>query len=198
MKKISAIICFLITSTAILAQKKITWGLHAGINISGVTYKNYGINFTTKSKAGFNGGIDVQLPVSSSIIIQPELSFSQLGGKISYLANNIIGNLMENYLSLPILVKYKVQNTGLGIYMGPQYNYLLNANTSTNSTSAATKNNYKRSDLAGIFGAEYYFPCNFGISARYQVGLLNISKIEGDGGETVKNHGFTFTVGYRF
>lgn len=197
MKKIYLTICLLTIGTVLFAQQKITWGVHAGINISSLTDKESNMKYTTDSKAGFNGGIDVQLPVCSRVTIQPELSFSQLGGKTTDDNTNATAKLTENYLSLPVLVKYKVQNTGLGIYIGPQYSYLLNAQVSEDRVSTSATDAYKHSDFSGIFGAEYYFPCNFGISARYQLGFINIAKGT-DEGQTIKNHGFTFTVGYRF
>lgn len=209
MKRLYMSLCLLVISATLFAQEKITWGVHAGINIANITDKDPGQNISASSKVGFTGGIDVQLPVSSSFVIQPELNFSQLGAKSNGIADSgmapIKTKINENYLTLPILLKYKVAGTGLGIYVGPQYGYLLSAKgtgeASGSNVSASVKmtSYYNKSDFAGIFGAEYYFPCNFGISARYQLGFTNIAKKDYiDEGESVKNHAFTFTVGYRF
>lgn len=117
-----------------------------------------------------------------------------------------------NNLAIPVLFKYKVTNTGLGIYIGPQYSYLLSAKGSGSISSAddtedmetsgtgSNTDSFNRSEFSGIFGLEYYFPCNFGISARYQAGFTNVAKKDpsDDSNSSVKNHGFTFTVGYRF
>lgn len=198
-------ICLLTIGSALFAQEKITWGVHAGINIANITDKDPGQNTSSSSKVGFTGGIDVQLPVASSFTIQPELNFSQLGAKqdMDVSGTTVTTKLHENYLTLPVLLKYKVAATGLGIYVGPQIGYLLSAKGSGESSGTTVSQKmtdyYNRSDFAGIFGAEYYFPCNFGISARYQLGFTNIIKKDyADNGETVKNHAFTITVGYRF
>lgn len=207
MKKISMIICLLAISTALFAQEQVTWGIHAGVNVANVTEKGNGVSASWSSKVGFIGGIDVQLPIAPSFLIQPELNFSQLGAKINVSdgTDYVKESITHNYLSVPILFKYKVQNTGLGIFAGPQYSYLLSAKGSGSTSvdvdesdlNGSSTDGYNRSEFSGVFGAEYYFPCNFGISARYQVGFTNIAK-DAEDGTSVKNHGFTFTVGYRF
>ncbi len=134
--------------------KRITWGIHAGVNLSNISDKENGMKADYKSMAGFIGGLDVELPISDYITIQPELNFSQLGAKQNIdTLGNITAKLKENYLSLPVLVKFTVPNTGLGIYVGPQYSYLLSAKATGNvdgsNTSATTSltDYYKKANL---------------------------------------------------
>jgi hypothetical protein len=194
------------------SQEKIQFGIHAGLNVSSMTIKSNGISFGLGSQAGITGGVDVSIPIAPDFFIQPELSFSQMGAKLNIsglIVDTISGAVnasdVVNYLSLPVLFKYKVPNTGLGIYIGPQFSYLLsatekmtvNSGGTTESRSASAKDQYKSSEFSGVFGAEYYLPKGFGISARYQLGFANVAQ-ELEPGQTLKHHGFTFTIGYRF
>jgi len=216
MKKIYLSVALLLAAAVSFSQqnKNITWGIHAGMNVATVSgdysqNSNPAVIPNYKSKIGFNGGIDVQVPVLPHLTIQPELSFSQMGAKGG--ANNPVPGayieqnqtLTENYLSLPILIKYHAPKLkGFAVYIGPQYSYLLNAKgsdpaNSQSNVSESYTSEFHRSEISGIVGLEYYCRCGFGISARYQLGFSNFYKgIDDDG--SVKNHGFTFTVGYRF
>jgi hypothetical protein len=203
MKKIALLSAMLLATFIGFSQEKIQFGIHAGVNIASMTDKSSGVSSTISSKAGINAGVDVSIPVSPEFVVQPELSYSQMGGKVSAAASGASADvsLNLNYLSLPVLFKYKVPNSGLGIYIGPQFGYLMSASGSASlngqSGSISVKDQFKSSDVSGVFGAEYYFAQGFGISARYQLGFVNVSQAASSG-ETVNNHGFAFTIGYRF
>ena len=165
-----------------------------------------------------NFGASVEIPFSTYFAIQPELSFSQLGWKVdeplyldSLTLNSPKYNL--NYISLPILVKFKVPPTvrngnGLALYAGPQIGYLASATlTSDNASgSQSIKDGFGSFDFSGIAGAEYFIPKGIGISVRYQLGFSNIFRKEAvdesyqmyGSDVTVKNHALTITFGYRF
>ncbi|ANI88350.1 hypothetical protein A9P82_02955 [Arachidicoccus ginsenosidimutans] len=208
MKKIYLFLGLLTITTIAFSQtsRKITYGIHAGVNLAKMTDKDQGISTTTSSKAGFIGGVDVEFHISPAFSIQPELNFSQMGGKIGYdtLSTTLDEKFTLDYLSLPILAKYTIPNSGFSIYAGPQVSYLLHSSVSVSSEqgegsqSASASSLYQKGDFSGIAGVEYYLPQGFGISARYQFGFINTWKTVEDASETVKNHGFTFTVGYRF
>lgn len=209
MKKVYLLLSLFAISTYAFSQEKITWGIHAGINVSNISLKgpnNSGVIYNYNYKVGFNGGIDVQLPVSHNITIQPELSFSQMGGKAKSdveVPGSLVGadrKLNEDYLTLPVLIKYAAPKLrGFAVYIGPQYGYLLSATGSdpsnyNSSASESFTDQYHRSNWSGIVGAEYYCKKGVGVSARYQLGITNDFKEI----ESVKSHAFTITVGYRF
>ena len=73
----------------------------------------------------------------------------------------------------------------------------MNTGQGNSTGSSSVKDAFKSSDFSGIFGLEYYLRQGFGLSARYQLGFVNIAK-GANNGESLKNNGFTFTVGYRF
>jgi len=178
----------------------IKFGARAGVNFSNMTAKSQGISVSLSSLTGFNAGGFVEIPAGDKFAIQPELAFSQMGAKIKVddgEGGTASGTSKLNYLTLPALVKFKVPNTGIGIYAGPQLGLLLSAKEKGDGESTDAKDNYKSSDFAGVFGGEYFFDAGIGVSARYQLGLSNIAKDAGDN-TSVKNTAFTITLGYRF
>jgi hypothetical protein len=202
MKKLN-LVCFIL-SLALFAHAQnhktgIKFGARAGVNFSNMTAKSPGISVSFSSLTGFNAGGFVEIPAGDKFAIQPELAFSQMGAKFKVPdgeGGTFSGTSKLNYLTLPALVKFKVPNTGIGIYAGPQVGLLLSAKEEGYGESTDAKDNYNSSDFAGVFGGEYFFDAGIGISARYQLGLSNIAKDAGD--NTVKNTAFTITVGYRF
>ena len=183
------------------AERPITFGVHAGVNVSATAVKSDGNSVSESYKVGFSGGVDVEFPVSPSFAIQPELNFSQMGGKDNDEGETF--KISSNYLALPVLVKYTVPRSGFSVYIGPQIACLLHASMSEANVSVAATDYFNKPDFSGVFCVEYYFPCRFGISARYQVGFTNIAKNTADeniwGDNTsLKNNCFTVTLGYRF
>lgn len=226
MKKFILLITMLtITVLGFSQQKKVRFGIHGGINIANInskfTYSNFGTSYTTdlpfSSIIGLTGGVHAEIHLGNNFYLQPELSYSQLGAKnVSSNSDTTISSQqlelksILHYMVLPVLVKYKLAKTGASIFVGPQYGYLLGVTNKINSTTINEEDNSNyKSDISGIFGAEYYFPIRIGISARYQLGITNIQKPEYFDTSTlpqgvvansisVRNSAFTFTIGYRF
>ena len=226
MKKSGLLISMLAIAVLGFSQeKKVRFGIHGGANIaninSKITYSNYGTSYTSKLPfsyiTGFIGGVHAEIYLSNNFYLQPELSYSQLGAKNESLnpdttasSGKLEVKSILHYMVLPILIKYKLPETGASIFIGPQYGYLVGVTNKINSSkiNEKDKSNYK-SDISGIFGAEYYFPTGLGISARYQLGITNIQRPEyvdvsnlpqGIVAKSisVRNTAFTFTIGYRF
>lgn len=219
MKKVLVVILSLITSAS-FAQirkgntviEKTRIGLFGGLSLANqIVSDPYGNAYSDNAKAGGIAGISVIAPISYGWYFQPEITYSNMG--TTYSDDQIYSgkkNLNMNYLSVPLLFKYSEPFTGLGILFGPQYGYLLNANI---APTGSFKNNYgkadatsdwKRSDISGVVGLEYYFPNNgtpgpkFGLSARYQFGFLNVNNGGVSDNSRVTNSGFFITAGVRF
>lgn len=226
MKKTTLLLSmFAIAVLGFSQEKTIRFGIQIGGNISNIesrfTYASSGITYSTKlpsnSISGITAGVQAEIPLLKDFYLQPELSYIQLGAKNVYefsTWDSTIGKLelkgILHYVSLPVLVKYKIPKTGAGIFAGPQFSYLAGVTNKINETTIKGKgeSNYK-TDFAAIFGAEYYLPIGLGASARYQLGISNIQKPEyfnmnslprGVTGKTisVRNTAFSFAVGYRF
>jgi hypothetical protein len=181
------------------AQMK--FGARAGVNISTLRLNALGIvSVNSQSKIGLNVGAFAEVELSDKLVLQPELAYSSLGGKVSDFdifegGGTTLTNL--DYIVLPLLLKYKASNFSIGV--GPQLGFLISAKEKVGTVSENTKEFYKSTELSGLFNADYTIGENFVIGARYQLGLSNILVTEGDFlGVSGKNGGFQILLGYKF
>lgn len=201
MKKIILLIAVTTFTNAAFTQLSLPkFGINAGINVSKTTISGGGLSFSTSSLVGLRAGGFAEFQLGKNFELQPELQYSRMGGKIDFSAFGESGNgsLNLDYLAIPVLVKYKISETGLNVYAGPQLGILMSAKgKALRETTENLKDNFKSTDFAGVFGAEYNFPLGIILSTRYQAGFSNIGKdIDGDGKMT--NSAFSFTVSYKF
>lgn len=193
-------------------------GVFGGLSVANqiVSDPVYDYAYSDNSKAGFIAGVSVSVPISYGWFVQPELSYSGMGTNYYDETEEVNGNfnLNMNYLNLPILFRYSQPFSGFGVVFGPQYSYLLSANTQPSGSAKKdfakgdVLSDYKRSDLSGVVGLEYYFPndgsggTQFGLSARYQFGFLNVNNggVTYDDGSlaNLRNNAFFITAGVRF
>jgi len=192
------------------------FGVFGGLSVADQWYGDDYDGFSQKSKAGGIVGVQLALPISYGWYVQPEVSYSNLGSRYYQSTSDYEGNVNSNvnYLNVPILFKYQEPFTGLGVFFGPQYSYLLNAKDKptgpdrNNYSSVDLTDYYHRSDLSGVVGLEYYFPNNgmpgakFGLSMRYQFGFLNINNgaqvFNNTYQPSIRNNAFFLTAGVRF
>lgn len=192
MKKISlSILAFIVLATTASAQVK--FGGKAGINIAKLSGKSEGQTQNLDSKIGLHIGGLVEIPVTESFSVMPELNFDQLGGKDK--VSTFETKLMMNYLSIPVLAKYNVG--GLGIYAGPQVGLLLSAKAEVDSQKEDVKDQFKSTDFCAVFGAEYNLPYGIFVSARYNLGLTKITD-PSTSDDYAKNRAITVAVGIKF
>lgn len=226
MKKALFVVSMLTTTVLGFSQDKtLRFGVTGGMNVSNIKstfrYMSFGTNYSTdlpfKSIIGINAGIQAEIPLFNNFFLQPELSYSSMGAKDVYpiydttaATNEIVFKSVLHYAVVPVLIKYKIPKTGVGIFLGPQVGYLIGVTNSVSKTTIDEKDesNYK-GDFSALFGAEYFLPMGLGVSARYQLGISNIQKPEyidfsnyppniSPKSISVRNSAFSFTVGYRF
>lgn len=195
-------------------------GVFGGLSVANQTvsdpYSDYA--YSDNAKADFIGGISVSVPISYGWFVQPELSYTGMGTNYydDYTSPDFQGNVNLNmqYLNLPVLFRYSQPFSGFGVLFGPQYSYLLSANTKPSGSNKGSfdhgpvTDDWKRSDFSGVVGLEYYFPndgsggTQFGLSARYQFGFLNVNNggVTYDDGSlaNIRNNAFFITAGVRF
>jgi opacity protein-like surface antigen len=192
MKRVSlfflACIAFALTSSA-----QVKFGGKAGINLANVSGKEEGDKTDYDSKVGLHIGALVEIPISESFSVMPELNFDQLGAKDEFLGQELKLNL--NYISVPVLAKFNV--SGLGIYAGPQIGFLLSAKTKAGDNDVDIKDQLKSTNFSALFGAEYNLPMGLFISARYNLGLSKIDD-ESNSDNYTKANAITFGIGYKF
>ena len=186
------------------------FGLKAGYIGAYNTADFYGsANATMSNKSGVGFGALLDIPFSKSWGVQVGMNYAALGSKLTGMYFNITYSdpqtLKYNYLTIPILAKYNIANSGLSILAGPQFGVLLSAKrVNPNGDKTNVKSNLKSNDLAGVGGLEYKLPLkNFShdirIGASYQAGLSSIIKdASSNSNNKMYNNAFTGYVAFVF
>ncbi len=178
-----------IATTVFASQAQVSYGAKAGANLynfSGDDADGF------DSKIGFNVGGFVNIPVSETFSVQPELVFSAEGAKTSI--SSVDANYNMNYLNIPIMLQY---NNPSGFYAeaGPQIGLLMSAKVKVDSESEDVKDSFKGTNISLGVGVGYRLPNGLGFGARYNLGLGNLVD-EGD--VDVKLSGFQLGVSFKF
>ena len=167
-------------------------GAKIGTNISQITGRSFDQGF----QWGFSAGAFAELNFTSKWGIQPELLFSQTQTQTASNFDEVYDqginsrNVSLNYLSIPILLSYKLIPI-LSIQVGPQFGILMN--TSQNITANGV-NAFKNGDFSMVGGAQV----NLGIirlGARYIYGITNLNDVTNT--DTWKNQNFQLYFGLR-
>jgi len=168
-----------------VSAQSVNIGTKIGLN-------SYSINNDTgsdfDSKLGIHAGIFGHIHLSRQLGLQPELVYSMQGGKSGSTNFNL------DYINVPILLQYMFDN-GFRIQAGPQAGFLVRAKAE-NGSSQDVKDDFKTIDAGLSFGASYiHTNSGFGIDARYNLGLTDIS--EGSGVKST-SRGFQAGIFYLF
>ncbi len=191
MKKVFFLTAMLTASLLIKAQKAhVELGLKGGLNVATLSSPAYNYSSDPRISANFGGLAHIHL--SKEFAIQPELLFSGQGAKRTSEGKEFKTNL--NYLQIPVLLQYLI-GTGFRLETGPQFGFLLNANSKVDNVTTNVNYAYKTMDAAWVFGAGYLTPSGFGIDARYNLGFANINDISGT---KINNRVFSVGIFYQF
>lgn len=191
----------ILSSTAIVAQSKTSFGIRAGVNFQNLNGKDENDDsWNNKLKTGFNAGVNAEIPVGIDFYLQPGLLFSTKGAKLE----DSDTKLNLSYLELPINFIYKPE-LGAGrmvLGFGPYAAYAVGGKTKDPDTDLEfgdQPGEWKRFDAGANLLAGYEFNNKLSFQLNAGLGLLNIVKrSEDDDKSTVKNTGFGVSLGYRF
>lgn len=156
-------------------------GLKAGAN-----FANADISETdTDAITSYHGGIYTLIKLTN-VGIQPEALISSQGAE---LPNS--DDIDLSYLNIPVMVKFYLP-AGVNLQLGPQFGILTEAEDSEgNDLTDALKS----SDVSAAFGAGWDAPFGLQVSARYVLGLTDISD-DPLRFDEFKNKTFQFAIGY--
>jgi hypothetical protein len=163
------------------------FGVKAGLNSSSIKISD-GEDYD--SKLGFHIGGLAHIHISKHFAVQPELMFSTQGGQ----DDGDDFKLKLNYINLPVLAQYMFDG-GFRLQTGPQIGFLTGAETKEGDVEIDVDDQIQSIDFSWVFGGSYLFPNGFGVDARYNLGISNISDISGF---EAKNRVFQFGVFYQF
>jgi hypothetical protein len=176
MKRLSILVIavFVFSVSRIYAQG-FHLGVKAGTNISQLTGRSFDDGF----QWNFMAGAFAELNFTSKWGIQPELLFSQTSTQTASDFNDVYDQGINsrgvklNYLSIPILLTYKLPLPVISVQVGPQFGILMN--TSDNITTN-TGNAFKTGDFSMVLGAQVNLG-PFKGGARYVYGFTNVANI---------------------
>lgn len=179
------------SSPALMAQFHI--GIKAGANITKVD----GVSFKDKFEYGYHIGGFAEIGLGKKFALQPEVLFSQYTTTLSSDADDIYEDVFTsdqsdvkfNYLSVPILLNYKLVGNLLSLQAGPQFSILINQDEDLLQNGADA---FKKGDFAMLGGVQLKIK-SFRITGRYVIGLTDINDI--DNRDDWKNQGFQISLG---
>lgn len=173
-----------------VSAQHVNFGIKGGLNVYNVKDDN---ESNYDSKSGLHAGLLAHIHLSKQWALQPELLYSGQGAK--YTTGGTESKLKLDYINVPILFQYMFDN-GFRLEAGPQIGFLVSAKTETNDVSVDVKDQLKGTDLGIGLGVGYiHVPSGFGVDARYNLGMTNISE---DDNNKSMNRGFQLGVFFQF
>jgi len=192
-------VSILLIASALLISFHSNGQFHVGVKAGANVTKVDGKSFKDEFKSGYMLGGFAEIKLSKKLYVQPELLINQYNTRLDTNYNNLVGNIFNgltsvklDYLSIPILLNYRMGGGFISLQAGPQYGILIDKN---NSILQNTGNAFRNGDLSLLGGVQVKAGA-FRINGRYFVGLSNINDITND--SKWKNQGFQLSVGLTF
>ncbi len=189
---------FLSLAAALFVTQIATAQFHIGVKGGANVTKIDGKSFKDEFRYGYHLGGFAEIGLGGKIGIQPEVLFNQYSTTVDSnykeLYENVFNpnyqsNVKLNYLTIPLLLSYKLVGNFLTLQAGPQFGVLIDNNKTLLQNGG---NAFKSGDFSLVGGAQLKLAA-FRVSGRYTVGLNNINDI--DNQDKWKNQGFQLSVG---
>ena len=207
MKKILIVVMCLAFISANAQDKKWTFRADVGLSLS---------KATTQINNGASAGVVVffggQYQINDYIGLQSGVQYGHTPVKFSYIEYTTTAPITYDYkvnyhkLSIPLLIKGYLMPTnklGLNLFVGPQVDFALKEDGSTNGYSADFDEVTRGVTLSGIVGVGYDFKCGLALSLSQTFGFTGVNKpIDGkypaNFPNTSKLNYLSVRVGWRF
>lgn len=181
----------LFVSSASMAQFHI--GVKGGANITKID----GQSFKDQFRYGYHLGGFAEIGLGNKFGLQPEVLFNQYSTSLDSNYNHVYEDVFNsnqskvklNYLSIPILLNYKLIGNFLSLQAGPQFSILMNQDKTLLQNGGKA---FSDGDFAMLGGVQLKLSA-LRITGRYAVGLKNINDI--DNRDQWKSQGFQVSLG---
>ncbi len=167
-------------------------GIKAGANITKVD----GESFKDQFRYGYHLGGFAEVRMGNKFVLQPEVLFNQYATRLDSSYKNVYdgvfggnSNIKLNYLSIPIVINYKLIGSFLSLQAGPQFGVLIDQSKTVLQNGGDA---FKKGDFSMLAGLQFKILA-LRINGRYAIGLNNISDLPDD--RKWKNQGFQVSVG---
>lgn len=196
------VVLAMVAGTSELSAKGVSnYGVKVGMNLATAIGDDTDIDGADKGfRTGMAFGGFVTYSINDEFAVQPELLYSMKGA--TYEAKEGDGEITNklDYLQIPILAKYQVQN--FNFFAGPALAFNLTAESEVEVNGNSEDIDWD--DVAAmefglIFGAGVDFPLTKGaitIDARYDLGLTSAD--DSDAEADIKNGVISVLLGYSF
>ncbi len=188
--KLLLLFAAIFVSAASMAQFHL--GIKGGANITKVDGKSFKDEF----RYGYHLGGFAEIRMGNKFVLQPEVLFNQYATRLDSSFKNVYqdvfdgnSNIKLNYISIPIVLNYKLIGSFLSLQAGPQFGILIDQSRTTLQNGADA---FKKGDFSMLAGLNFKVgPMR--INGRYAIGLNNISDITDD--NKWNSQGFQLSVG---
>jgi len=175
--KTTFLFAMVLLTTATFGQFRL--GVKAGTNIVKVD----GVSFKDEFRYGYNlgGFAEIVLTPDKKLSLQPEVLFNQYSTALDSNFKSVYENIINsdqskvklNYLSIPILVNYKLLGP-LYLQAGPQFGILMDQSRTFLQNGGDA---FKKGDFSMIGGIQLRITKIY-VTGRYIIGLNNINDID--------------------
>lgn len=164
----SFLLIFLSVISLLICSAQDEFAIKAGANLTNARFKSGG---SQSLKFGYHAGVAAQLDFSDEIVIRPELTYSNKGYKFPASGVNDGGSLHLNYINFALLGGYRPDDEFV-ILVGPEFGYLLKANSRFESKNHDLTTTFKKFDVGIMIGVIYWLNKSFSAQATYSNGIL--------------------------
>ena len=188
---------FLPVFAALLFSQAMMAQFHVGVKGGANIIKINGQSFKDQFKYGYHVGGFAEIGLGDKLGLQPEVLFNQVSTTVDSNYKHIYQNVFNSnqstvklsYLSIPVLLTYKLIGNFLSLQAGPQFGILINQDKTLLQNGGDA---FKKGDFSLLAGAQLKLSA-IRISGRYVVGLNNINDI--DNQDKWKSQGFQVSLG---
>jgi outer membrane protein with beta-barrel domain len=190
--------------------QRIAFGPKIGVNVTTIDTNEPDIEQLDDAKAGLAVGGFVDIGITNRFSIQPEVLYSQRGGKgrITEEGETFDATLTLDYVEIPILAKFNFAATGRVrpfVFTGPVPAFNTRAKVKGEAVVEGTDvdveedidEEVKGGDFGWVLGGGVEIR-GFTIDVRYNWGLVDINEDPADIEGQVKNRAFSVLFGYRW
>lgn len=188
---------FLPLLAALLASQALMAQFHIGIKGGANVTKIDGKSFKDQFKYGYHLGGFAEIGLGNKFGLQPEVLFNQYRTSVDSNYKSLYQNVFNSnqssvklsYLSIPILLNYKLIGNFLSLQAGPQFGILIDQDKNFLQNGGKA---FSDGDFSLLGGVQLKLSA-LRVTGRYVVGLNNINDI--DNQDRWKNQGFQLSVG---